>query len=236
MKFGKLKYFLILMAILASIALSIWLIKKNKTSSMPATSANEILLKAVTHGNLKDLERALANGADVNTVNGNQPTALHLATYRCDEAMVRLLISKGANVNAVDENGITPLAWAAGCDDEAIVKLLLDNGADVNVHSSSNAFGRTPLHESIYRGKDKIVKLLLDHGADVNAQITGSLDKGQTALHLAVAYPYEKIVKLLLEHGADTTIKDAKGKIPHISHVLEILESQGETVNRPIHH
>lgn len=212
------------------IALGIFLLKKNKSNITAFPSANAMLMNAAALGNLENAETALAHGAQINTTDELHWTPLHRATFHCNENMVRFLLSKGAEVNAVNDSGMTPLEWAVGCDNdnELMVKLLLDNGAEVNVHRSS---GYTPLLEAISRGKEKIVKLLLDHGADVNAQ---KKENGETALHLAVSYPYPKIVKLLLEYGANANIKDAKGKTPHISHVLEILESQGEKINRPI--
>ncbi|GMU19161.1 MAG: hypothetical protein AMXMBFR12_03530 [Candidatus Babeliales bacterium] len=231
MKFVKLKYAFIFIGLLAGIVLCIFLLNKNRKYTISDyPSANAMLLNAAALGNLENAETALAHGAEVNTTNEQHWTSLHMATFHCHENMVRFLLSKGANVNAVNDSGMTPLEWAVGCDNdnEQMVKLLLDKGAEVNIEHES---GHTPLLEAISRGKEKVVKLLLDHGANVNAQ---KKENGETALHLAVAYPYPKIVKLLLEHGADETIKDAKGKAPHISHVLEILESQGEKVNRPI--
>lgn len=48
---------------------------------------------------------------DINAVDTNGNTALHLAAYRNHDAVVSVLLSKGADINAQDNNGMTPLHW-----------------------------------------------------------------------------------------------------------------------------
>jgi ankyrin repeat protein len=55
----------------------------------------------------------LAKGADVNAVNDNGESALHIAVTRGD-ALVRFLVEKGAKLDLKDKSGRTPLDVAMG--------------------------------------------------------------------------------------------------------------------------
>jgi ankyrin repeat protein len=62
---------------------------------------------------IQAIDLLLASGLDVNTVNDNGDTALHLAvTGRGSEAIVRALIVRGASLTAQNKRGQTPLAAA----------------------------------------------------------------------------------------------------------------------------
>jgi len=52
-----------------------------------------------------------AEGFDVNTVDNNEMTPLHLAAQIGCKEIAEILILKGANVNAKTKSGITPLGF-----------------------------------------------------------------------------------------------------------------------------
>jgi ankyrin repeat protein len=53
-------------------------------------------------------------GLDVNATNSMGLTALHGATNRGSDDVVRLLVSRGARLDATDNEGRTPMTWAEG--------------------------------------------------------------------------------------------------------------------------
>ena len=55
----------------------------------------------------------LDRGADVNAVNDNGQTALHLAVEQSDD-VIRLLVARGARLDIKDRQGRTPLDLALG--------------------------------------------------------------------------------------------------------------------------
>jgi hypothetical protein len=163
-------------------------------------------------------------------------TALHLAAWKKDMAIVRLLLDKGADIEAENING-TALHIAASIGDTAVVRLLLDRGADVKakellkktaLHSAAEQgneatvqllldrgadikareyFGNTPLHLAAMTGRKALVQLLLDRGANIEAE---NMFK-RTALHLSAEKEEEDVVHLLVDRGADVNAKDYHG-------------------------
>ena len=95
------------------------------------------LMNAAEKGDIKEVERLLSSGADVND---GLPgiTALHYAAARGHADVAKLLIDKGADVNAKVQV-YTPLLYAVldeGRDvnegRNVVAKLLIDKGADID--------------------------------------------------------------------------------------------------------
>ena len=164
------------------------------------------LFEAVYRDDLEGMKDLLAEGADVNAMDKDGNTPLHIVTHSGHKEMIKLLISNGAHVNAKDEGGWTPLHFAASGGHKEIAELMLANGADVNAKDFSDY---TPLHRAAGGGHNEMIKLLISNGADVNA-------KGRfgTPIHNAVSSGYKEIVQLLVDEGADVNAKEWRGKTP----------------------
>jgi len=72
------------------------------------------------------MERLLERGADVNAQSNKGVSALHLASYKGDLDVVRLLFRHGANVDLQDFRGETPFQLALGRGWEEVTRLLSD--------------------------------------------------------------------------------------------------------------
>ncbi len=112
------------------------------------------LQMAAKKGDIKEMERLIAAGADVNAISDGNVSLSWAASYGKKEA-VELLISKGANVNpkGVDAENGTPLFWAALEGHKDIARFLIEKGADVNA-----AIKRLE-HLFEFRGKPAIAML-----------------------------------------------------------------------------
>ena len=152
--------------------------------------------EAVRLGDIKDMKHLLAQGVDVNSINSDGQTGLHLAAVQgCAEAAV-VLIDSGANKNARDRSGNTPeddarrvhlhyvgnffrdykphdnhlisrkLVEAVRAGDELMALNLIDMGADTNYFSDMSQC--RPLHYAVWANNQRMVGFLLSHGADRN--------------------------------------------------------------------
>lgn len=141
--------------------------------------------------------RALLPDTDVDATQPDGATALHWATYRDDEKMVRLLVDAGADPGAANDLGVTPLVLACANGNPVLVKLLLGAGADGNVSVGS---GETALMGCARTGNLTAVAALLAAKVDVD---TRESVEQQTALMWAVAQGHADVARLLLQHDAD---------------------------------
>jgi len=150
------------------------------------------LHRAAERGDIAEVRRLLAAGADVNAAGAMDGcTPLHLAAEH--EAMAAFLIRNGADVKARAVFGDTPLHLAARENNVAVARLLLNRGAEVD---AADGFGQTPLHGAARRGSIDVARLLLERGADPNA----TDHRGQTPL--ANVEGSDELVTLLLSCGA----------------------------------
>ena len=108
-------------------------------------------------------------GADVNAVDDDGATPLHLALVRTwgDSANAIALLARGADANARNREGETPLHLATIRSDTTVVAALVQAGANVNAR---NERGETPLHLAWWRDQPPVVDKLLALGADADAE------------------------------------------------------------------
>lgn len=128
-------------------------------------------------------------------------TALDLAAFLGETAMVQTLFDRGAKVRLPaaialdrahdiqrllerDPDCLKPegrwgtlIVRAAECSNGSVVDALIRHGAEVNVRDSpttavDSTWGYTPLHAAAFRGNMSAVQSLISHGADVQVRET----------------------------------------------------------------
>ena len=160
---------------------------------------------AAEQGNVNELIRLLADGADKDAEDMYGETPLHKAA--ASSAAAAILIQNGASVSAEDMDGRTALHLAARTDLKT-AELLLKNGSNV---AAKDAFGMSPLHLAAANNNAKTVRLLVQAGANVN-----DMDEcGYTPLHVAAMNYGAAAVEELLELGADKTLRNTNGETAH---------------------
>lgn len=87
----------------------------------------------------------IETNCDIDALNFNGRTALHVMAMRKRLPCVVALLSHMASVNIVDKEGNTPLHLAVNAEASAIVQTLIGFGADID---SSNWKTETPLHKA----------------------------------------------------------------------------------------
>ena len=169
----------------------------------------EIAREILAHRGELDLWEASALGdegevtilvsADLTLVDRYSPdgfTALSLAAFFGQNAVLKILLTNGADVNLPSRNQmrVRPIHSAAAHRDPeagfAMLKTLLSYGAEVNVTRQE---GWTPLHQAAAHGSRSMVRLLLQYGADPTART----DNGKTALDMAREHGHVEVERVL---------------------------------------
>jgi ankyrin repeat protein len=175
-------------------------------SNDSAELKNFSLHQAIENSNRNQIVKLIDNGANVDEMNDEGLSPLHMATLKENKGIVALLIVAGANVDIkspVTEN--TPLHIASSLGNDSLLDIFLNEGANFN---SKNKNGDTALHIAAKNGFNSIVEKLIQKKINVNT----SNKKGKTAMHIASAEGHSTIVKMLIESGANQYLKDLEGK------------------------
>jgi uncharacterized protein len=174
-----------------------------------AASSVDDIFKAVDNGDNTLIRKSIADGANVNSINGNL-TPLFVAARSNRLSTVKTLLELGADPNLAE-----PIFIAIQRDTE-IVRALIDAGANVNVGTKLNNY--SPLGLAVYNTEEEFrkqqkdgkyngpipnsietVRLLVKAGADINHVNSAQ----ESPLRTAVRVNNVPIVCLLLELGAD---------------------------------
>ncbi len=106
------------------------------------------LTAAAENNNTAAAKVLLRGGASIDicrTMNMTTETALHVASYKGNSEMVKILLAADANPNILDSDGNTPLTNAVRFrmgphhHNPAIIEMLLDHGADPSIGNKDSA-------------------------------------------------------------------------------------------------
>ena len=178
--------------------------------SGPSEDKRTPLEKASQAGDLAEVRRLLASGADPNDRGGMYGAPLNSAAIRMGNSeIVRALLAAGANPEGRGQEGtrcwVSPLSLAASAGDADNVRALLDAGAKIQrTHCSKPIAGWL---------KPEIIDLLRPRGLDIFAVD----ENGRNELHNAFAppaVPAPEGIAYLLRAGVSKTARDKSGKTP----------------------
>jgi ankyrin repeat protein len=123
--------------------------------------SNRQLCDAAKSGDVAEIERQIAAGADPNAL-VNDYSPLQRAAENGHLAAIAALLKAGARVDGVDSDGYTPLMCAAWHGHKAVFDALVAAGADVQC---ANNRGLTALHYASMYGRPDAARVLLAAGA-----------------------------------------------------------------------
>ena len=170
-------------------------IKVLSTKRIDDMSMDELLIFSIKTGDVEKLNKAIKNGADVNTLNEhNVPAVISAVLYTqliMRDEILMLLLDSGANVD-VEFDGKSPLVFAAEIGKPPTIDLLLKKNADIFFTGKE-----TVLTAAVKRGHIKTVKHLAALGADVNAVNS----EGKNPVELSKENDYPLIIPILESEG-----------------------------------
>lgn len=167
----------------------------------PAVAA---LAQAAADGDVAEVQRHVAAGADPDARGADQVTPLQYAMLAQSKPGVEALMAAGADASVPGLAGRTAVHSAAIADDPGYLRILLDHRADPDARHGQT--GGTALADAAGPRTDAQFRMLLEAGADPSiADRTGN-----TPLHKAAMINAGAHVLQLLEHGAPASAKNAQ--------------------------
>jgi len=199
-------------------------VKDDTNVSSQNHELNKALFKAVKVGDMLEIERLIAEGADINAnavgdTRAKQTgwTVLLEAATRGHTEVARLLIKNGADVNAGDSAGFTPLYYAIWDGNKDMVDFLVGKGAETDLMPEGEY---SPLHYAIWEEDFDLVKLLVEKEARFD--LKGG--DGLTAIHCAASQRNRDIIELFISKGVDTSSFHLAAFVGDLARVKELLQ------------
>lgn len=151
---------------------------------------------AARNGDLNQIEKLIAQGADVNAPGPDGEAPLTIAALQGQREMVALLLKRGAELQLRNKGGLTPLHAAAYSGHREVVEFLISKGANLN--DADNHYGVSPLHLAAEENRTAVVQLLLAKGANAETKEVN----GYTPISRAGFREHWEVARLLIKHGA----------------------------------
>ncbi|MFI7005224.1 ankyrin repeat domain-containing protein [Streptomyces sp. NPDC050145] len=180
--------------------------------SDPSRSANADLLRAARSGDADAVRTAVERGADLETRDGDERTALLLAASGDHVAAAKALVDAGADPDALDGQHDTPWLVTGVTGSAAMARTLAQADPDYTI---VNRYGGTSLIPAGEHGHVDYIREVTTN-PDIDVDVDHVNDLGWTALLEAVILgdggeDHQESVRLLLAAGADRSIEDKDG-------------------------
>ena len=179
------------------------------------------LLAAAPRGDLAQLDRLLAAGADLKQRDAQGRSAVHVAAFARQREVLRRLARAGADLEALENDRYDAVTIAAVADDEETLRVLLELGASAKRVTSR--YDGTALIAAAHLGHAGVVRQLIQAGAPLDHVN----DLHWTAVIEAVVLGdggarHQATLRALLDAGASVALTDRSGRTP-----LELARQRG---------
>ncbi|HRJ69029.1 MAG TPA: ankyrin repeat domain-containing protein [Beijerinckiaceae bacterium] len=168
---------------------------------------------AAVRGDVAEIRRLIAAGANPNARDGAQRTPVHVAAYFSRIEAMQALVAGGGDINALEHRKYDVVTIASVKDDEATLKAAL--ALNANARAITSPYDGTALIAAAHLGHDGVVRQLIRAGAPLDH--VNNL--GWTALIEAVILGdggrrHQETVRALVEAGARLDLADREGRTP----------------------
>jgi len=172
------------------------------------------LCDAIERKDLAEIDRLVAEGADVTAKSCVTHMTPLLYSFPSGEAVFKRLLEHGADPNVVfghsfgTRGAIRPgdsiMTMCAKSEFPNHLRLALEHGGDPNLADDR---GETPIFHAIMKGREEHLRLLIKSGADLEHKD----NYGRTPLLCAAGWGAYKYALILIEAGADCRASGRKG-------------------------
>lgn len=169
------------------------------------SKADRVLATAAGNGDVKSINIAIKQGANVNSIGTNGLPVLFWPLRQQNFVGFESLLQKGANPNYSWDTGFSVVELTSGLKENEYLKAVLKNNGNPNYINPASK--RTPLIASTVNSLKKNISLLLDAGANIDYQDSA----GESALFYAINLGQYDTAIFLLKEGADPKLKDIWG-------------------------
>ena len=171
------------------------------------------VLKAAAAGDIGEIEKLAAAGADLNTRDPRGRTPLMVAAHLGHHDAARALIAAGADINMLDKDRYDVITIAAVADDPEMIRIAVAGGGDPTQITSR--YDGTALIAAAHLGHDEVVRTLIESGAPLdyvnNLNWTALIE----AIVLGDGGPrHVETLRALVTAGADVNLPDGNGIRP----------------------
>jgi hypothetical protein len=168
---------------------------------------------AAWSGDIEEVHRLVAAGADLGITDAARRTALHVAAFASNDEMVRVLVELGADPNVLEMGRYDIITIAAVAGDADLVAVAIEVGGDPG--NVTSVYDGTALIAAAHLGHVEVVRTLIEAGAPLdhvnNLEWTALIE----AVVLGDGGPrHVETVRALVDAGADTSIADRNGRTP----------------------
>lgn len=175
-----------------------------KAETKQETDENSALA-LVQAGRIDDAKKLFQTQADINAVDENGNTVLHLAALKNDADLVSFLISKGADTSLKNYNSEIPLHVAIKHDSYDAARNLAASGSDIFTKDGS---GTSALEMALSRSDIYYDIMITTRSGDLRDL------NGESIVHYFVKTRNEKAIGYCVKKGLPLGIKDKNGITP----------------------
>ena len=148
--------------------------------------------------------------ANVQAVDKQGLTALHVAAQACDVKSAEILLKHNADVNALSSHNLTPLHCIPHSEGARLLILMHEKGADINAFDKDK---NRLVHKAASRGDS--ASLLFKVASDLGADLKAPGAQGNTPAHHAADSGSKIILGLLNQKEIDIqAVRNAAGYTP----------------------
>ena len=188
-------------------------VKAQTAPSATEIAAYDGLHRAAQTGDVAEVARLAASGADIDARDPRGRTPAHVAAFASQDAALRALAEAGADLNALEGQAYDVVTIAAVADDPVLMSLAIELGNDPGLVTSP--YDGTALIAAAHLGHVEVVRRLIA----ARAPLDHVNNLGWTALIEAVILgdggaDHQAVVRLLVDAGADRSIADRDGVTP----------------------